>query len=374
MSLHIQNFLRQGGTLKELNQKYEIQYNISEELGVVVFNYRIVADMNDPIVRESRGLVLELDTWDVVCKSLDAFFRLSEPQHVQAFHDMDWSTAKAVEKLDGALLCLYYYKDAWRVSTRLSATGDWLVWSMNSMPHSISWAEYVKLTLQDMGTNWEEFTSKLNKDVYYTFEIVGPENRVVVVYTDRRLYLVGAVDKHTLKEIDIYSLAFPELKAPYREVRSLQEAWDIVFEEDQPYDHEGRIVLDANFNRLKLVSPAYNEAAQRHVINDDLSALVHLKDSIAILDTNQGGGPASIEFGVTLSKMTELMRFIQEDFFTRGFAEDSEIKAIWPEAYQALRRGESIAEAIDKMDNDSILKAVAQYNSYQQKQKQKQKK
>ncbi|MFK4985736.1 hypothetical protein ACI4B7_28330, partial [Klebsiella pneumoniae] len=59
--LKIQEFLRNGGTLTDLRQKYEIGSEVDNNLGVVVFNYRVFAPLSNPIVQESRGLVLEMN-------------------------------------------------------------------------------------------------------------------------------------------------------------------------------------------------------------------------------------------------------------------------------------------------------------------------
>lgn len=284
--LKIQEFLRNGGTLTDLRQKYEIGSEVDNNLGVVVFNYRVFAPLSNPIVQESRGLVLEKNTWNVVCKSIQAFYEPKMLESRPTLKAFDWNSAKAQEKLDGALLCLYFYQNEWRVSTRFSATGSWLVWSINSKPNKINWVDYVKMTLQDMGTSWDEFTSKLNKDIFYTFEIVGPENRVIVIYPDRKLYLVAAVRRDTLEEIDIYSLNFPELKVPYKEVKSIDEAWKIVFDEEEPYDHEGRILIDKNFNRLKLRNPAYVDLMQSYSADDQHKALKQIKYNITIEATS----------------------------------------------------------------------------------------
>lgn len=61
--------------------------------------------MKEPIVQECRGLILdEAEGWRVVCMPYKKFFNFGE----DCCADIDWSTAKVQEKLDGSLISLYW--------------------------------------------------------------------------------------------------------------------------------------------------------------------------------------------------------------------------------------------------------------------------
>jgi hypothetical protein len=75
--------------------------------------------MAEPAVQDARGLILdESDDWAVVSMSFRKFFNLGEPLAA----DLDWSSARVEEKLDGSLLVLYPYAGTWQVQT--SGTPD----------------------------------------------------------------------------------------------------------------------------------------------------------------------------------------------------------------------------------------------------------
>ncbi len=54
----------------------------------------------------------------VVCWPFDKFFNVQE----QYAADIDWKDARVLEKIDGSMIKLFWYKDAWRFAT--SSTCD----------------------------------------------------------------------------------------------------------------------------------------------------------------------------------------------------------------------------------------------------------
>ena len=51
-------------------------------------------------------------SWAVLCRSFPAFFTDGQAEYEQAVDDMDWSTAKIYERIDGATKAKFSY--AWR--------------------------------------------------------------------------------------------------------------------------------------------------------------------------------------------------------------------------------------------------------------------
>lgn len=98
----VQDYLKSGKTLEDLELEYGIKCNISSGLGVVSLNYsQIASDMSLPLVQECRALILELNSWNVVCRSYKRFFNFEEPNAAPIRNCFDWTTAKVPIKVDG---------------------------------------------------------------------------------------------------------------------------------------------------------------------------------------------------------------------------------------------------------------------------------
>lgn len=403
VTTHTSEFLRSGKTLQNLYQRYDIQHFVNNELGVVVFNYRPLSPKSSPIVRECRGLILELDTWDVVCKPIGAFFEPSESGYKSVADQFDWSSAKAMHKIDGALVCMYHYKGQWHCSTRFSADGSLDVRSPNSSDRKITWRQLVEETLMHNGTSWAEFTSKLNPDISYVFELVTPDNRVVVLYSTSHLYLVAAVNRKTLKEVDIYNMKFHGEVAPYKKVRSLAQVYALIDEQPDAHKNEGYVVVDKNFNRLKIRNPKYSEAMRIYSVDDEMSALRELRmldvegftivtdpdpSSTGGSGSESGGGSGGSETATVtgisagaesymgamsapptlrnvLNRVLYLARFISEGYenaLASGTPiEKTEYYAVWPQAFEGLKEGRSVSDVMDSSSDHELMSALRKY-------------
>ena len=82
---------------------------------LVMLKYnQVLSPMEDPVVQECRGLILdEAEGWRVVSRPYDKFFNYGEPLAAV----IDWATARVYEKLDGSLMTLYFYDGAWQVAS-----------------------------------------------------------------------------------------------------------------------------------------------------------------------------------------------------------------------------------------------------------------
>lgn len=396
---HTSEFLRSGKTLQNLYQRYDIQHFINHDLGVVVFNYRPLSPKSSPIVRECRGLILELDTWDVVCKPIEAFFEPTESGYKAVANQFDWTSAKAMQKIDGALVCLYYYKGQWRCSTRFSPDGSAIVRSPNHSGRDVTWRQLIEETLINNGTNWTEFTNKLTPDISYVFELVTPDNRVIVLYPTSHLYLVAAVNRKTLKEIDIFNLKFHGEIAPYKKVRSLAQVYSLIEAQPDAHKNEGYVVVDKEFNRLKIRNPKYSEAMRVYSIDDEMSALKELRmldvEGFTIVtepdptELSGGGGPTGNTSMATatnesvriesymgamsapptlrnvLNRVLYLARFISEGYENAEASnipiENTDYYAVWPQAFEGLKNGKSVSDVMDNSSDHELMSALRKY-------------
>jgi hypothetical protein len=112
------------------------------------------------------------------------------------------------------------------------------------------------------------------------FELVGPYNRVVIPYERPAIYFLGARNKYTGEEFNCSpevagALYMGRFKLPKQyPFNTLEHCIKIT--ENFPWDAEGVVACDAQFNTVKIKSPAYvmahfarnnNVINRKHLIN-----------------------------------------------------------------------------------------------------------
>lgn len=254
--LLVQAYLRSVGTLESLKGQYAINYRVDDKLGVVCLNYnQIESNLALSIVQECRQLILELDTWNVVSISFEKFFNYSE----QRSPDFNWSNFKTYEKLDGSIVTFWHHKNyGWQLATRSIPNGEASV-----DDSGLTFKELVMLTLEDMGLSFELVTSFMEPGYSYITELCCPENQVVVHHQVRSLTLlaVRSIQEPYFKECDLETWAswnsnFPLPLVALYDGFSLEAVLAAV-QGRKPIEHEGYVLVDKNFNRVKIKSDLY---------------------------------------------------------------------------------------------------------------------
>ena len=277
--LAIQEYLRSGKTLTDLKQEYHIDSIVNNELGMVVFNYTPLTPMDTEIGREARALFLQMKTWFVVGKSIGGFLDVNNKDIASV--KFDWTNAKAYHKYDGCLVVLYYYKDQWRLGTRFSTDGKCNVFSPNSGESEIHWIDVFKNTLVEYGMQWEYFITLLDEYKYYTFELCTPWNRNTVIYPNSLIKLLAIVDSNTLLEQDLNEPKLKVFEPEFEIVNSVEDVYSLISKNDDPLENEGYVVVDKNFNRVKVKNPKYDALSFNSYSVDDFESLK--KYSVAIM-------------------------------------------------------------------------------------------
>ena len=201
--LNVQKYLRSGKSLIQLNQELKINFVVSTKDNLVVLNYSPLSPLENPIVKESRALVLDLEKWNVVGKSMDAFTGVTSFKNTEIIEDFDWNNAFAIPKYDGCLMMLYFHENEWKIATRFSTDSSCNVYSPNSGETEISWKDVFISALEDYGYSFEEFLNYLNKEKYYSFELCSRFNRNIVIYEEQIIKLLAIIDSHNLQEENI---------------------------------------------------------------------------------------------------------------------------------------------------------------------------
>lgn len=227
-------------TIKEDEHYYLLQYS------------QIESDFNEEICRECRGLIIDKNTLDPEALSFFKFFNIHE-QHAAK---IDWSTARVQEKVDGSKILSFYdeYKNDWQFCT----TGMLNAYECPVGGWGLSFGQLLEKALANNGLSLDKFKLMLIPHYCYTFELVAPENRVVVPYKEADLYLIGVRDRLTWKEeypSDFIQLCSYIKRPKSYDLRSLEDC--IAATEKMGFDEEGFVIVDANWNRVKCKSPSY---------------------------------------------------------------------------------------------------------------------
>jgi hypothetical protein len=174
-----------------------------------------------------RGLVTN-DKGNIVARGFNKFFNIEEGKFEPTENFEVW------EKMDGSLLLVFWYEGQWVVATRGSFTSD----------QSIKGIELLKKYNTDI----------MFRHLTFCFEILFPQNRVVVDYGDYEgLVLLGTFDT-TGKEYDVEmwrEYGFDVVKK-YDGIKDFKELKSMVKD-----NQEGFVVKFSNGDRIKIKGEEY---------------------------------------------------------------------------------------------------------------------
>jgi hypothetical protein len=245
--LHVQKFLRDGGTLEELTKRYSISVKRHKSYpNLVLLKYdQIESPFGEEIVRECRGIILDQDeNWRVVSLAFTKFFNHGEGHAAE----INWHSARVQEKIDGSLCVLYFYDGIWHVATSGTPDASGPVGKTDRTFRDLFWDVFMRSGYYD--------PAKLRPTKCYSFELTTPENRVVVPHTDSKITLIGVRDVETLREepVSEYTGQFSVVREfPLQSFEQVEET----FRQLNPLHQEGYVIVDAMFNRVKVKHPGY---------------------------------------------------------------------------------------------------------------------
>lgn len=218
--------------------------------------------MDNPIVRECRGMVVDVERKEVVAHPYDKFFNYGEPGAAT----IDWERSYGLAKLDGTLIIMYWDRisDDWAIATSGNPTAAGSYGASGSTYREVFWRIFAELHM--------DRPPPVLRNMTWMFELCAPDNRIVVKYEQPRIVVHGARDIDTGAELEQTMLAL------YAGLHSweLVEAFPFANAEDalkaatelDPIAAEGFVVVDQHFNRIKIKSPRYVEL---HQLKDGLT-------------------------------------------------------------------------------------------------------
>ncbi|KKN99049.1 hypothetical protein LCGC14_0142940 [marine sediment metagenome] len=143
-----------------------------------VYSYVNKTQKWDDIILNSRGIILNRKTGEVVARAFPKFFNTNQTKETQE-HNLPWKDGfRLFRKEDGWLGILYRHDNQHKIATRGSFKSIGAVWA----------TEFLK----------KYDLTGLPDEVTLLFELICPATRIVVDYGNREdLILLGAYNRHT---------------------------------------------------------------------------------------------------------------------------------------------------------------------------------
>lgn len=174
-----------------------------------------------------RGLIVDED-WNVIARPFPKFFSAE-----QLNYQVPAEPFQAFEKLDGSLGILYFVDGEPRIATRGSFTS----------PQAIRATEILHSHYGFV---------RLNPDLTYLFEIIYPENRIVIDYGRvEELVLLAIIETQTGRELPLHEIGFPLAKR----YLGIQDFDELMTQQDD--SREGFVVLFESGTRVKIKFDEY---------------------------------------------------------------------------------------------------------------------
>jgi RNA ligase len=200
--------------LKEMLDNGYVRFGTHKEFPELrIFEYTAKAMFDrewNKVTTKTRGLIVNWETGDVLARPFDKFFNYGEPSQLHQIRlELD-DEVEVYDKMDGSLGILYRRPDGHiAVATKGSFHSEQADWATKEI------RRYMTTHFDPEDTTW-------------LFEIVYPENRIVVTYDFSGLVLLGARDIESGDEF------FPEdllewkgrkaTRFPYKTLREALEA------------------------------------------------------------------------------------------------------------------------------------------------------
>lgn len=194
--LKIQEFISCFDSIEEANVclKRELSlsitdshlYNYSEKSKVYIYNRGKHSNINNPLVREANGLILDKNHV-LLAKGLDHHYNVKNIEDPPK--DFKLYRSSVEEMTTGMMIIIFNYKGVWSVATK----------------DSINDVDYTIDVKRIIGRNPDKCWTSLfneNKNHIYVFDFISKEYKTVWPCSAFKLYLLTIIDKETGKELD----------------------------------------------------------------------------------------------------------------------------------------------------------------------------
>lgn len=204
-----------------------------------------------------RGLIMNAD-YEVMARPFRKFFNWGEVEN----QVIPQESFKVYEKMDGSLGILYWIDEIPYIATRGSFNSD-----------------QAKVATEMLHTIYANSIPLLDKTKTYLFEIIYPENRIVVDYGNTRaLVLLGVIDTKTGEEYLLEQIGFEVVKL-YDGINDLYQLKKL-----EESNREGYVIKFADGLRLKVKFDEYQRVHQIITRVSNINIWEHLKEGNDLTD------------------------------------------------------------------------------------------
>jgi hypothetical protein len=231
----------------------------------------------DEITSMCRGLVT--DDKGIVARPFRKFFNIEEGKHTPT------SEFDVYEKMDGSLGILFFYKNEWVFASRGSFTSD----------QALKFKEIFRNKYK---------TSHLYHTSTYLFEIIYPENRIVVNYGDTEdVVMLGEINTENGDELDLdyYTSSVFNVVKKYDGISDYNTLKGMI-----ENNAEGFVVRFSNGDRMKIKGEEY---VRLHKVMTNLS-------TTAVWEVLSNG-----------ESMDELLKDVPDEFYNKIKEYEDELKS-----------------------------------------------
>ena len=204
-------------------------------LPLAIFNYSRTCQYDrlwDDVTLNCRGLILDTNG-NVVAKPFPKFFNYEE----HTANEIPNELFDVYEKMDGSLGICFHYADEWHMATRGSFTSE----------QAIKGRELLEKY---------DYKNGMIPGYTYLFEIIYPENRIVVDYGGvEKLVVLGAYNNETGNEVSVYEMTNEGFEVVTR-YNTFGEGFDELKREISN-SKEGYVIRFRNGMRMKIKGDEY---------------------------------------------------------------------------------------------------------------------
>lgn len=223
-----------------------IKVNQHPTANLYIYNYSETAQFEriwNEVTLQCRGLILD-NKGKIVARPFPKFFNLEELVNAPIPN----LPFEVYEKMDGSLGISYAIDGAIFIATRGSFISEQSV-KANEL----------------LNTKYTMSKAQMNPAITYLFEIIYPENRIVLDYGNKEeLVLLGMIETATGKELPLVDIGFPIVKK-YDGMKDLHQLKTLAFD-----NKEGFVVKFSNNYRLKV---KFEEYVRIHRIMTQVSSI-----------------------------------------------------------------------------------------------------